>query len=93
MIKVHSSIEARLDVVDGLNDLKRSRSGHTDKSGTELVNAEDRFTYVRDALKTLNKMDFDKLIVAVRFCHSMVHRIISEHPDSWPRQRQGRQAA
>ncbi|KDR68697.1 hypothetical protein GALMADRAFT_146051 [Galerina marginata CBS 339.88] len=30
----------------------------------ELVNAEDRFTYVRDALKTLNKMDFDKLILA-----------------------------
>lgn len=32
---------------------------------TELINAEDRFTYVRDALKTLNKMDFDKLIVSV----------------------------
>ncbi|CAA7267689.1 unnamed protein product [Cyclocybe aegerita] len=31
----------------------------------ELINAEDRFTYVRDALKTLNKMDFDKLIVAL----------------------------
>ncbi|KAF5312559.1 hypothetical protein D9619_003594 [Psilocybe cf. subviscida] len=31
----------------------------------ELVNAEDRFTYIRDALKTLNKMDFDKLIVAL----------------------------
>ncbi|KAF8168490.1 muts domain V-domain-containing protein [Crassisporium funariophilum] len=30
----------------------------------ELINAEDRFTYVRDALKTLNKMDFDKLILA-----------------------------
>ena len=32
---------------------------------TELINEEDRFTYVRDALKTLNKMDFDKLIVSV----------------------------
>ncbi|KJA21853.1 hypothetical protein HYPSUDRAFT_87688 [Hypholoma sublateritium FD-334 SS-4] len=31
----------------------------------ELVNAEDRFTYVREALKTLNKMDFDKLIAAL----------------------------
>ena len=31
----------------------------------ELINAEDLFTYVRDALKTLNKMDFDKLIAAV----------------------------
>ena len=34
---------------------------------TELINEEDRFTYVRDALKTLNKMDFDKLIVSVHF--------------------------
>ncbi|KAH9487238.1 MutS protein-like protein 4 [Psilocybe cubensis] len=32
---------------------------------TELINAEDRFSYVRDALKTLNKMDFDKLIAAL----------------------------
>ncbi|KAF4623673.1 hypothetical protein D9613_001515 [Agrocybe pediades] len=31
----------------------------------ELINAEDRFTYVRDALKTFTKMDFDKLIVAL----------------------------
>ncbi|PPQ78808.1 hypothetical protein CVT25_010677 [Psilocybe cyanescens] len=31
----------------------------------ELINAEDRFSYTRDALKTLNKMDFDKLIVAL----------------------------
>ena len=29
------------------------------------MNGEDRFTYVRDALKTLNKIDFDKLIVSV----------------------------
>ncbi|KAF9523645.1 muts domain V-domain-containing protein [Crepidotus variabilis] len=44
-ITQHSSIEARLDVVE------------------ELIDAEDRFTYVRDALKPLNKMDLDKLIV------------------------------
>ncbi|KAF8885255.1 DNA mismatch repair protein MutS [Gymnopilus junonius] len=31
----------------------------------ELINKEDLFTYVRDALKTLNKMDFDKLIAAL----------------------------
>ncbi|KIJ98256.1 hypothetical protein K443DRAFT_104257 [Laccaria amethystina LaAM-08-1] len=30
----------------------------------EFINVEDRFTNVRDALKTLNKMDFDKLILA-----------------------------
>jgi hypothetical protein len=32
---------------------------------SEFINGQDRFTYVRDALKTLNKMDFDKLIVSV----------------------------
>lgn len=31
----------------------------------ELVQTEERFHEVRDALKTLNKMDFDKLISAV----------------------------
>ncbi|KAG5634920.1 hypothetical protein H0H81_000323 [Sphagnurus paluster] len=31
----------------------------------EFVQNEDRYTEVRDALKTLNKMDFDKLIVAL----------------------------
>lgn len=31
----------------------------------EFINTEDRFTNVRDALKTLNKMDFDKLIVSL----------------------------
>jgi DNA mismatch repair protein MSH4 len=32
---------------------------------TELVQNEDRFTDVKEALKSLNKMDFDKLISAV----------------------------
>jgi hypothetical protein len=32
----------------------------------ELVQNEDKFKDIRDALKTLNKMDFDKLIVSVR---------------------------
>ncbi|KAF9482407.1 hypothetical protein BDN70DRAFT_853443 [Pholiota conissans] len=40
----------------------------------EFINAEDRFTCVRDALKTLNKMDFDKLIAAVR--HPASYRIL-----------------
>lgn len=31
----------------------------------EFIDAEERFTYVRDALKTLNKMDMDKLIATV----------------------------
>jgi DNA mismatch repair protein MSH4 len=61
---VHSSIDARLDVVEGeRNILIQLLVANIDT--TELINAEDRFTYVRDALKTLNKMDFDKLIVSV----------------------------
>ena len=31
----------------------------------EFINTEDRFTNVRDTLKTLNKMDFSKLIISV----------------------------
>ncbi|KII94447.1 hypothetical protein PLICRDRAFT_428887 [Plicaturopsis crispa FD-325 SS-3] len=31
----------------------------------ELVQSEDRFTEVRDALKTMNKLDFDKLIASL----------------------------
>ena len=61
---VHSSIDARLDVVEGiLKTLLQLLVAKIDT--TELINEEDRFTYVRDALKTLNKMDFDKLIVSV----------------------------
>jgi hypothetical protein len=32
---------------------------------SELINAEDKFTYVRDGLRALRKMDLDKLIIAV----------------------------
>jgi DNA mismatch repair protein MSH4 len=61
---VHSSIDARLDVVEGERNILIQLLV-TKIDTTELINAEDRFTYVRDALKTLNKMDFDKLIVSV----------------------------
>jgi len=44
----------------------------------EFINAEDRFTYVRDALKTLNKMDFDKLIVAVLFEPELTLEILNK---------------
>jgi DNA mismatch repair protein MSH4 len=37
----------------------------------ELINSEDRFNYVRDALKALNKMDLDKLIIAVCTFHRL----------------------
>lgn len=36
-------------------------------SMTELVQTEERFNDVKNALKTLNKVDFDKLISSVRF--------------------------
>ncbi|KAF8170384.1 muts domain V-domain-containing protein [Pholiota molesta] len=64
-ITVQSSIDARLDVA----------------SFIELINAEDRFTYVRDALKTLNKMDFDKLIAAL--CSSEARVTASSKPASY----------
>lgn len=50
---------------------------------TEFIETEDRFTDVRDALKTLNKMDFDKLIVSVSLLqfyvtgHTSVHTYIT----------------
>ncbi|KAJ2926876.1 hypothetical protein H1R20_g10205, partial [Candolleomyces eurysporus] len=31
----------------------------------ELINSEDRYTQLRESLKVMNKMDFDKLIVAL----------------------------
>lgn len=43
--------------------------------GPELVQTEDRFTEIKDALKTLNKMDFDKLVASV----SPAHRLFSTH--------------
>ena len=61
---VHSSIDARLDVVEGKRKLL-IQFFVAKVDNTEFINAEDRFTYVRDALKTLNRMDFDKLIVSV----------------------------
>lgn len=33
---------------------------------SEIVQSEELYSNVRDALKTLNKMDFDKLIISVR---------------------------
>ncbi|KAG1746861.1 muts domain V-domain-containing protein [Suillus lakei] len=33
----------------------------------ELIHSEDKFTEIKDALKTLNKMDFDKLISSLGF--------------------------
>lgn len=64
MFQVQSSVEARLDVVEG-GYLKTSLACSELKHSIELVQTEDRFNEVKDALKTLNKMDFDKLISSV----------------------------
>lgn len=40
---------------------------HSDIS-SELVQSEDRFTEIKDALRHLRKVDFDKLISSVRVC-------------------------
>jgi DNA mismatch repair protein MSH4 len=44
-----------------------SSISHLD-SFSELVQSEDRFTEVKDALKQLCKVDLDKLISSVRVC-------------------------
>ena len=62
---MQSSIDARLDVVEGDPVPQRSNRFTNLRSILELINAEDKFIYVRDALKSLIKMDLDKLIVAV----------------------------
>ncbi|TFK42146.1 muts domain V-domain-containing protein [Crucibulum laeve] len=68
-ITSQSAIDARLDVVEGtIIQLHMS------------VRSEDRFTDVRDALKTLNKMDFDKLIVSL--ASSEAHATNSSKPAS-----------
>jgi DNA mismatch repair protein MSH4 len=33
----------------------------------ELIHSEDKFTEIKDALKVLNKMDFDQLISSLGF--------------------------
>ncbi len=40
-------------------------------SAAEFVKSEDTFTDVKAALKPMNKMDFDKLIVSVRVLFSV----------------------
>ena len=63
---VQSSVDARLDVVEGEPVPQRSNRFTNLRSVLELINAEDKFLFnFRDALKSLIKMDLDKLIVAV----------------------------
>lgn len=62
---MQSAVDARLDVVEG-NYIDFSPTDSLYRNSVEFVQSEDKFTEVRDGLKTLNKMDFDKLIASVR---------------------------
>ncbi|KAH0590086.1 hypothetical protein H2248_000261 [Termitomyces sp. 'cryptogamus'] len=62
-ITVQTSIDARLDVVEGIFCIRLIKGWSTYLS--EFIRTEDRYTEVRDALKAFNKMDFDKLIVSL----------------------------
>lgn len=68
-ISVQAAIEARLDVVEGQHSSTQSLK-IIQILLVELVQSEDLFTEVKDALKTFNNSDFDKLISSVR-CPTM----------------------
>ena len=46
---------------------------HLPDKPTELVKSEDLFKEVREALRSLNKMDFDKLVAAVRAAPFLIY--------------------
>ncbi|KAG6810573.1 hypothetical protein H0H92_011299 [Tricholoma furcatifolium] len=61
---VQTSIDARLDAVEGGAVIAMSSFSVNLILAPELVHNEDRFNEVQTALKAFNKMDFDKLIVS-----------------------------
>lgn len=69
------SINARLDAVEGKASSSDGMS-YLDHF-LELVQEESKFLEIRDALKRLNKLDFDKLISSASFLRSSHHNICS----------------
>jgi hypothetical protein len=65
--QVQAAIDARLDVVEGSISRALMTVYLKELIITELIQTEDKYTDIRDALKPLNKMDFDKLIASVSF--------------------------
>jgi hypothetical protein len=63
LIVAQASIEARLDVVDGMPIILLQPLL---TMSAEIIQNEDRYTSIKEALKGVNKMDIDKLIVSVR---------------------------
>jgi|SRR5882762_8644872 len=74
-------IQLKVPLMLGLMLLKASAPCLICKLGTdgnaELVQSEDRFTDVKDALKNLNKMDFDKLVASVRISSKLLSASLS----------------
>jgi hypothetical protein len=68
-----ASIEARLDVVDGM---ARILIRPLLTVAAEIIQNEDRYTSIKEALKGVNKMDIDKLIVSVR-CTLLYSRVLA----------------
>ncbi len=64
-LPVGAGLEARLDAVGGIQTPLDSSRFHS-HGFPELVQSEDRFTEVKDALKHLCKVDLDKLVSSVR---------------------------
>ena len=63
---MQSAIDARLDVVEGKSSKRVQEYYFSSDILEELVQTEERYHEVKDALKTLNKLDFDKLLSSVR---------------------------
>ncbi|KAF9007936.1 muts domain V-domain-containing protein [Cyathus striatus] len=62
----YTTMAARLLKVNILSPITTQSSIHGRLDAVEeLIQTEDRFTAIRDALKTLNKMDLDKLIASL----------------------------
>lgn len=66
---MQSAIDARLDVVEGAGPYEPSVPCFMFSFRVELVQSEDMFTAIKDGLKQVNKLDFDKLISCVRWPH------------------------
>ena len=65
LLSVQSSIDARLDTVEGDIGTLESASLLLTVSPLELVQSEDMYMAVKDGLRALNKVDMDKLIASV----------------------------
>lgn len=72
LLSVQSSIDARLDTVEGDIGTQESASLLLTVSPLELVQSEDMYMAVKDGLRALNKVDIDKLIASV--CVSLPHK-------------------